>query len=96
MATERLGGFLDGEVGRVGVTTKRLLENLSLGLWLLGRRRCTRKALQVFAGKEVHTLQFRRPLFSVYDKIWKLIAGESDFPHFPSGLLIGGPTWTLT
>ena len=80
LSTERLGGFLDGEVGRVGVTTKRLLENLSLGLWLLGRRRTSRKSLQVFAGKEVHVLQFRRPLFAIYDKIWKLIAGASDMP----------------
>ena len=80
LKTERLGGYLDDEVGRVGVTTKRLLENLSLGLWLLGHRRTTRKALQVFAGKEVHVLQFRRPLFSIYDNIWKLIAGESDYP----------------
>ena len=80
LSTERLGGFLDGEVGRVGVTTKLLLENLSLGLWLLGKRRTSRKSLQVFAGKEVHVLQFRRPLFSIYDRIWKLIAGESDMP----------------
>ena len=80
LTTERLGAFLDGEVGRLGVTTKRLLENLSLGLWVLGQRRVSRKSLQVFAGKEVHILQFRRPLFSVYDRIWKLIAGESDWP----------------
>ena len=80
LTSERLGAFLDGEVGRLGVTTKRLLENLSLGLWLLGQRRVSRKSLQVFAGKEVHILQFRRPLFSVYDQIWKLIAGESDWP----------------
>ena len=80
LTTERLGGFLDGDVGRLGVTTKRLLENLSLGIWLLGHRQVTRKMLQVFAGKEVHVLQFRRPLFSVYDRIWKLIAGESDWP----------------
>ncbi len=80
LTTERLGAFLDSDVGRLGVTTKRLLENLSLGLWLLGQRQVSRKSLQVFAGKEVHVLQFRRPLFSVYDKIWKLIAGESDWP----------------
>lgn len=80
LSTERLRCFLHGEVGRVGVTTKRLLENLSLGLWLLGRRRTSRKSLQVFAGKEVHVLQFRRPLFSTYDKIWKLIAGPTDMP----------------
>ena len=77
---ERLGAFLDGRVGRIGVTVKRFLENLSLGIWILGHDRISRKALQVFAGKEVHCLQFRRPLFSGYDEIWRLIAGSSDSP----------------
>ena len=80
LTTERLGVFLDGDVGRLGVTTKRLLETLSLGIWILGHRQVTRKMLQVFAGKEAYVLQFRRPLSSVYDRIWKLIAGESDWP----------------
>ena len=53
---------------------------MSLGLWLFQQGRVSRKALQVFVGKEVHTLQFRRPLFSVYDHVWKLISGESDRP----------------
>ena len=77
---ERLGAFLDGDRGRVGVTVQRLLDNMSLGLWLFQQGRVSRKALQVFVGKEVHTLQFRRPLFSVYDHVWKLISGESDRP----------------
>eukprot|EP00435_Cladocopium_sp_Y103_P004834 s4939_g1.t1 len=41
----------------------------------------SRKSLQVFGGKEVHCLQFRRPLFSVYDGLWGLIAGDSDTPY---------------
>ena len=61
---ERLGAFMDGKAGRIGVTVKRYLESLSLGLWILQSRFVSRKALQVFAGKEVHCLQFRRPLFS--------------------------------
>ena len=77
---ERLGAFLDGGRGRVGVTVQRLLDNMSLGLWLLQQGQISRKALQVFMGKEVHTLQFRRPLFSTYDHLWKLITGPSDFP----------------
>ena len=77
---ERLGAFLDGDRGRVGVTVQRLLDNMSLGLWLFQQGQVSRKALQVFVGKEVHTLQFRRPLFSVYDHVWKLISGESDRP----------------
>lgn len=64
----------------MGVTVQRLLDNMSLGLWLFQQGQVSRKALQVFVGKEVHTLQFRRPLFSVYDHVWKLISGESDRP----------------
>ena len=78
---ERLGAYLDGERGRIGVTVKRLLENISLGVFVLGQGQVTRKSLQVLAGKEVHCLQFRRPLFSVYDRLWTLIAGEEDEPY---------------
>ena len=77
---ERLGAFLDGKRGRVGVTVQRLLDNMSLGLWLFQKGWVTRKSLQVFIGKEVHTLQFRRPLFSIYDQVWKLISGPEDVP----------------
>ena len=77
---ERLGAFLDGKAGRIGVTVKRSLENLSLGIWLLSKGQTSRKSLQVFAGKEVHCLQFRRPLFSVYDEIWRLISGPDENP----------------
>ena len=84
----RLGAFLDGKAGRIGVTVRRYLESLSLGLWVLQSRFVSRKALQVFAGKEVHCLQFRRPLFSVYDEIWKLIAGPSDFPQVTPRLIL--------
>ena len=69
-AAERLGAYLDGSRGRVGVTVQRLLDNMSLGIWLFQQGRVSRKALQMFMGKEVHTLQFRRPLFSVYDHVW--------------------------
>ena len=78
---ERLGGYLDGRVGRIGVTATRFLESLSLGIWILKQGQTSRKSLQVFAGKEVHCLQFRRPLFSVYDEIWRLIAGSDDCPR---------------
>ena len=44
----------------------------------------SRKALQVYAGKEVHSLQFRRPLLSGYDELWRLIAGPDDNPYLTS------------
>lgn len=71
---ERLGALIDGEEGVLRGSTERALYNLCLGSWLLSQRWVDRKALQIFAGKEVHTLQFRRPLFSVMDVIWKQIA----------------------
>ena len=77
-AAERLGAYLDGSRGRVGVTVPRLLDNMSLALWLFQQGKVSKKALQMFMGKEVHTLQFRRPLFSVYDHVWSLISGEED------------------
>lgn len=58
--------------GRLGVTLKRFL-CMSLGHWILSQQTVSSKSLQVFAGKEVHCLQFRRPLFSVYDELWRLI-----------------------
>lgn len=76
-----MGAFLDGQEGRIGVTVKRLLESFSLGCWLLSQGQVSRKALQVYAGKEVHSLQFRRLLMSVYDEIWRLIALPSDQPY---------------
>ena len=60
-------------------STKRALESLSLGTWILGQERVARKALQVFCGKEVHTMQFRRPVFGVFDYIWKAIGDGREY-----------------
>ena len=87
-SSERLGAFLDGKAGRIGVTVKRALETMSLGLWILSQGQTTRKSLQVFAGKEVHSLQFRRPLFSNYDELWRIIAGQSDEPYLTVRLCV--------
>ena len=76
-AAEKLGAVVDGEKGVLKGSTKRALENLSLGFWLLRQERVPRKALQVFLGKEVHTMQFRRPLFGVFDYLWKDVAQGS-------------------
>ena len=83
-SAERLGAFLDGKAGRIGVTAKRTLETISLGLWILAQGQVSRKALQVFTGKEVHCLQFRRPLLSTYDEVWRLIASPEDDPYLTS------------
>lgn len=70
---EKLGAVLDGEKGLLRAASRRAAESLALGAWLMRLEYPTRKGLQVYAGKEVHTLQFRRPLFSIFDFIWKAI-----------------------
>eukprot|EP00438_Fugacium_kawagutii_P006902 Skav221026 [mRNA] locus=scaffold576:100629:103533:- [translate_table: standard] len=53
---------------------KRALDTMGLVFWMLRQDQVPRKALQVFLGREVHTLQFRRPLFGVFDYLWKAVA----------------------
>ena len=65
--------------GQLRAASRRAIENLSLACWILQRERPSKKALQVWAGKEVHTLQFRRPLFSVLDEVWKKIAEDGPY-----------------
>ena len=74
---EKLGAVIDGEKGLLRAATRRAVESLALGAWLMRLEFPSRKSLQVYAGKEVHTLQFRRPLFSVFDWLWKAI-GEGE------------------
>ena len=60
LGAERLGVWFDGRVGRLGVTTARLIHDGSLGLYLLGRFSVTRLSLQNFGGRAAHSLQSRR------------------------------------
>ena len=71
---EKLGAVIDGERGLLKGATVRALGGLSLGFWLLRQDAVPRKALQVFVGREVHTMQFRRPLFGTFDYLWKVIS----------------------
>lgn len=70
---EKLGALLDGKNGRLGVTTKRSLDFISLGLFLLSVDKVPTKWVQILLGKYVHVLQFRRPLFSQVNWLWKRI-----------------------
>ena len=70
---EKLGALLDGKNGRLGVTTKRSLDFISLGLFLLSVDKAPTKWVQILLGKYVHVLQFRRPLFSQVNWLWKRI-----------------------
>eukprot|EP00438_Fugacium_kawagutii_P027179 Skav234838 [mRNA] locus=scaffold1428:135350:140785:- [translate_table: standard] len=70
---EKLGAVVDGEKGLLRGATKRALDSISLSLWLIRQEKAPRKGLQVLLGREVHTAQFRRPVFAVFDYVWKLI-----------------------
>ena len=69
---EKLGAMVDGERGLLKGPTVRALSGLSPGFWLLRQELVPRKALQVFMGREVHTMQFRRLLFGIFDYLWKV------------------------
>eukprot|EP00438_Fugacium_kawagutii_P032030 Skav203167 [mRNA] locus=scaffold371:249779:253293:+ [translate_table: standard] len=71
---EKLGAVLDGDAGLLKGAMKRAIDSTSLGFWLLRQEEVPRKAVQVFMGKETHTLQFRRPLFALFDYLWKTIS----------------------
>eukprot|EP00438_Fugacium_kawagutii_P022996 Skav216829 [mRNA] locus=scaffold2314:109375:114908:+ [translate_table: standard] len=71
---ERLGAVIDGKRGILRGSTKRCLEVMSLGAWIRERVEVDRKVLQVYAGKMVHLLQFRRCLFSAMEVIFTAIA----------------------
>ena len=71
---ERLGAVIDGDHGLLRVSTKRSLELMGLGSWLRGQGSFSTTALQIYAGKAVHILQFRRCLFSVLQDIFVAIS----------------------
>ena len=78
---ERLGSLIDGRLGVLRTTTKRCLELISLGTYLRQQEHVPRKSLQVYAGKAVHILQFRRCLFSCLDVLFRSIAhGPANCP----------------
>ena len=61
---EKLGAVIDGDLGQLRGSMKRGLDSMGLAFWMLRQEEVPRKAVQVFLGREVHTMQFRRPLFS--------------------------------
>ena len=69
--TETLGALVDGSRGVLGVSTHRALDLISLGLHLMSLEKVPVKWLQVYLGKFVHVLQFRRPLFGLVKYLWK-------------------------
>ena len=53
---EKLGAVLDGDRGILKGATRRALDSISLGMWILRQEFVPRKSLQVLLGREVHTM----------------------------------------
>ena len=71
---EKLGALLDGKRGRLGITTARSLDFISLCIFIMGEERVPTKWRQIFLGKFVHLVQFRRPIFSMVLHSWERVA----------------------
>ena len=71
---EKLGALLDGKRGRLGITTARGLDFISLCMFMMGEERMPTKWRQIFLGKFVHLVQFRRPIFSMVVHPWERVA----------------------
>jgi len=59
---------------------------MSLGAWLRRQKKVKRVGLQIYAGKAVHILQFRRCLFSVLQEVFKVIAQSQDMVRASTAL----------
>lgn len=71
---EKLGALLDGKRGRLGITTARSLDFISLCIFIMGEEKVPTKWRQIFLGKFVHLVQFRRPIFSMVLHSWERVA----------------------
>ena len=79
-SSDKLGAHINGDEGTIGIGQLRAIELLSLGLHLVGSQRVPTKWVQIFMGKFVHVMQFRRPLFCLVEKLWARITKFSAGP----------------
>ena len=71
LETERMGAWVDGKRGRVEVSSERLFGICGFGLYILGNFTVDCKGLAMFLGRVVHAFEFRRPLLSSLNAVWK-------------------------
>ena len=86
-SAERLGALIDGKAGVLRTKTVRSLDLIGLGSYIRSKSAVARKALQVWAGKAVHILQFRRCMFSGMEKIFVAISSGTDIVRVTKGLV---------
>ena len=68
---EKLGAFINGVGGKLGITTSRALDFITLVFYLASCDRVPTRWFQIVLGKFVHIVQFRRPMFSMVEHAWK-------------------------
>jgi len=71
LVAERMGALVDGGWGRVGVCPRKILLLIHFGLFIVAADVCNCKALAIFCGRTVRCFEFRRPLMSTLNDIWK-------------------------
>ena len=74
-ATE-LGAEIDGEERSLGLPVEKLIKLVQGSLWLVSQPLINRKHLQIYAGRWIFALQFRRPAMCLFDHLWKLSSGN--------------------
>lgn len=73
LRVERLGAALDGADGRAHGTPKRMLQLVSLLLYVLQCEAIPRTLLEMIVGRFVHRMQFRRPCMGFLSRVWKYL-----------------------
>lgn len=71
VACEKLGALIHGKRGVLGVTTARALDFVTLALYMMSCEKVPTRWFQIFLGKFVHIVQFRRPMFSMVQASWR-------------------------
>ena len=70
---ERLGALIDGAVGKITGTPKKLLQTLSLVNFVLRQREVDKTLVEMCSGRLIHRMQFRRPTMGALTRIWKYL-----------------------
>eukprot|EP00971_Amphidinium_carterae_P350721 6491708-Amphidinium_carterae.1 len=85
-AAKRLGYWVDGIAGKLGIGGERAGKLLGLTLHVLQQRRLTKRDIQIVSGLWAHAIQFRREVSTVFQKWWQQAAhwGAKSAPLSPS------------
>ena len=72
LMVERMGAVVDGEWGRVSVSSEKMVVAICFVLWLLAKVYIRGRSLLMVLGRLVRIFEFRRPLLGTLNFVWKL------------------------